>query len=190
MIPLVQAQSGDRLAELVARCESLRSGTIARLEHQLRGLKARQPNDPKRIAQVAAIQEDIDALRRRQRYIVPTLDYPPGAGKIGRLPEGGVHIDDVRSEREMVVMAKFSVIVTEVRKGRRRAVKSHRPVRFLVRGVSTSGLKKAMDVPLPQVFEVISRQAMPSADGIYVIEPFDMRTVEAQLLAPQGDSQR
>src|SRR5437016_4432357 len=96
-------------------CESSRRGAILQLEHTLRGLRSQSPKSPQVTRQIAKIEEDLRVLRANKEPVVPTLGFPPEVGAIGRLPRLTCHVEQIVSDREMLVRCFFPVKVTTVR---------------------------------------------------------------------------
>ena len=76
------------LQAFAQECETLRYGTILKLEESLRGLKSGQIVTPDKAGTIRQTEADLKALRTRERIVVPALYFPPRAGQIGRLPGG------------------------------------------------------------------------------------------------------
>jgi hypothetical protein len=167
-----------KIEKFLRNCETNRRGTILRLEHTLRGLQnqASQTSDIAR--QIASLEDDLRGLRANKQPVVSTLSFPPEVGAIGRVPRLSWHIDQVVSDREMIVRCFFNVRTTSVRRYVARGDVKVRPVSFMVRGVETKELLEGSDPPVSQVFEITGRESYPLAGGgfsrIWILEPFDM----------------
>ena len=76
-------------------------------------------------------------LRANKEPVVPTFFFPPDIGAIGPLPRISGHVEQILSDREMLVRCFFTVRVTSVANFERRGETIERPVVFLIRGPST-----------------------------------------------------
>jgi hypothetical protein len=163
-------------------CETSRRGAIAQLEFTLRGLRAENPKTPEVKRHIADVEENLRVLRANRQPVVPTFYYPPDVGAIGRLPKISGHVDQILSDREMLVRCFFPVRVNTVKDYQRQSEVIERPVTFLVRGLSTQAIQEGGDVELSQVFEIVGRRGYRTTEGrtaaALVISQFDMKAVE------------
>ena len=163
-------------------CETSRRGAILQLEHTLRGLRAQGDRTPEMARQIARIEANLRVLQANKEPVVPTLVYPPSAGAIGRLPRLTCHVNQVVSEREMLVHCKFPVRVTTMRHFQAESETISQEVKFLIRGASTRELQEGTDVELTQVFEVTGKETYKTVSGgsktIWALAEFDMAAVE------------
>jgi hypothetical protein len=166
-------------------CETLRRGTILKLEESLRGLKSGRlvvPDVPGTIRQTEA---DISALRTNQRVIIPMLRFPPRVGAIGRFPGGGAYIEQVLGPSEALVRGSFHVNVVVTRNKQSVAEVVHQRPLFKIRGVSTADWEESTDVELLSAFEVSGTERYKTVDGqmatVQILKPFDMRPIEDYL---------
>src|SRR5690606_27861929 len=102
------------IQKLFKHSEELRRGRIAKLEHQLRGLR-RQPASAEVARQITTAEDQLKALQARSAPVVPTLRFPIQDGAIGRLPELTAHVDQILGEDQMLVTARFTIPVVVVR---------------------------------------------------------------------------
>ncbi len=169
-----------RIEAFLELCETSRRGAIARLEHQLRGLQAQRPaaNTSRQIARVEA---DLATLRSNKEPVVPALRFPAETGDIGRLPRLTCHVDQVLSDDEMLVTATFALKVRTVQNFKPRLETVDRPVRFLMRGVSSDQTHAGADMQLLDVFQIAGSHTYRTVSGksvtVQVLSPFDMQTV-------------
>jgi hypothetical protein len=163
-------------------CETARRGAIAQLEFTLRGLRAESLKTPETKRHIADVEENLRVLRANRQPVVPTFYYPPDIGAIGRLPKISGHVDEILSDREMLVRCFFPVRVNTVKDYQRQSEVIERPVTFLVRGLSTQDVQKGADIELSQVFEIVGRRGYRTTEGrsaaALVISEFDMKAVE------------
>jgi hypothetical protein len=187
-------RSASRIDAFVRVCEEARRGTIAQLEHQLRGLRSEDRPSPRSSRQIAKIEADLRALRENKQVVVPALRFPPEVGAIGRIPRLTCRVDRIISQREMLVRCSFPVKVANVEHFRARGETLLRPVTFLIRGLPTDEVNAGTDLELLQVFEISGSAAYKSADGrtssVLVLSEFDMKAVEPQLRAAATGSAR
>ena len=174
------APAPPHIKTFLEQSQQLRQGTIAQLEHTLRGLKSGNIQASSRAGQIARIESDLAALRANQRFLVNTLSFPPEVGAIGRLPGLGVHVEQVLVPGEMLATCYFRVAVVDVKKFQPKLAAVKQPVLLLVEGVSTAGLEPGRDVQLAQTFEVKQRRSVV-VDGLrktaLVVAPFDLRAL-------------
>ncbi len=163
-------------------CETSRKGAILQLEYTLRGLRSQEPKTPDAMRRIAAVEEDLRVLRANEQPLVPGLAFPPAIGAIGRLPRLACYVDQIVSEREMLVRCSFPVRVTTVRRFQARGETIVQPVAFLIRGVSTSDAREGADLQMIQVFEITGKKTYRSVDGrtstVWVVSEFNMKAVE------------
>ncbi len=166
-------------------CETLRRGTILKLEESLRGLKSGHLNVPDVPGTIRQTEADIAALRTRQRVIVPTLRFPPRVGQIGRLPGGGVFVEQILGPSEALVRCSFHVNVVVTRDKQSVTEVVHQRPLFKMRGVPTSEWAESNDVELLGAFEVAGTERYKTVEGrwttVQILKPFDMRPIEAYL---------
>jgi hypothetical protein len=171
-----------RIEAFLNLCETSRRGAIAQLEFTLRGLRAETVKSPDSSRRIAEIEENLRVLRANRQPVVPTFYYPPDIGAIGRLPKISGHVDQILSDREMLVRCFFPVRVTTVKDYERQSELIERPVTFLIRGMPTRDMQEGGDIELSQVFEIVGRRGYRTADGrateALVISQFDMKAIE------------
>lgn len=171
-----------RIEAFLEKCETSRRGAIARMEFELRGLKARAENTPQAARRMKKIEANLRALRANKEPVVAALSFPPKVGAIGRLPQLTCHVDQILSADEMLVSCRFSLKVRAVRNFRPRLETVVRPVSFLVRGMPTKKNSEGADIQLLDVFEITGSRTYRSVDGkpikVLVISPFDMHAIE------------
>jgi hypothetical protein len=175
------AEAPPKIAAFLKQCETSRRGAIAQLEHSLRGLQS-QDASPETAGRIAKIQADLRALRANKEPVVAPLAFPPERGAIGRLPRLHCHVNQVLSDREMLVECYFPLRVSTVRHFQPRAETIEQAVTFLVRGVSTEGAEEGADLEVLDVLEVLGKQTYKTVDGssrsVWVLGDFDMHAVE------------
>ncbi len=181
--PQTNAQTtAHKIETFLKLCETSRRGAIAQLEYTLRGLRSEQSKTRESARRIADIEEDLRVLRANKEPVVPTFFFPPDIGAIGRLPRISGHVEQILSDREMLVRCFFTVRVTSVANFERRGETIERPVVFLIRGPSTRATHEGADLELPQVFEITGRRHYRTVDGrtseALVISEFDMKAVE------------
>ena len=178
----------EKIEKFLRNCETNRRGTILRLEHTLRGLQNQASPSPEIARQISSLEDDLRVLRANKQPVVSTLSFPPEVGAIGRVPRLSWHIDQVVSDREMIVRCFFNVRTTAVRRYVARGDIKVQPVSFMIRGVETKELREGSDPPVSQVFEITGRESYPLADGgfsrIWILEPFDMKAALAYFPLP------
>ena len=166
-------------------CETLRRGTILKLEETLRGLKSGNLVVPDRPGTIRQTEADIAALRTRQRVIVPMLHFPPRVGQIGRLPEGGAFVEQVLGPSEALVRCSFHLNVVVTRDKQSVSEVVHQRPLFKMRGVRTDQWEQSTDVELLDAFEVTGTERYKTVDGrmvtVQILKPFDMRPIEEYL---------
>jgi hypothetical protein len=176
-------------------CETNRRGAILQLEHTLRGLQRQSPRSSEVVHRIDETQESLRALRANEHLVVGTLSFPPETGAIGRLPRLACHVDQILSEREMLVRCYFPVKVASVRQFRPRGETLMQAVAFTVRGVATQDFSEGADTETQQVFEITGRATYATVGGgsntVWVLEAFDMsvaeRTFRGQRATPSSD---
>jgi hypothetical protein len=173
------------LQAFAEQCETLRYGTILKLEESLRGLKSGQVvtlDNPGTIRQAEA---DLKALRTRQRMVVPLLRFPPRAGQIGRLPGGAVYVEQVLGPNEALVRCSFHMTVIVTRNKQQVSEVVHQRPLFKMRGVPTAEWEASTDVELLGAYEIAGSERYQTVDGrwvtVPVLKPFDMRPIEDYL---------
>ncbi len=188
------AQSAGTPAELSAElrkfadeCDALGRGTVIKLEEKIRGLRSGHVKSRNPTAGIRQCEADIAAIKGRSRVIVPTVRFPVTAGQIGRMPGLGAHVDQILGPSEMLVTCVFHVPVVVTKHFNSEAEMVSRPVRFKLRGLSTSQYEEATDIELLQVFRVLAAEKYQTEGGqsasVQVLEPFDMQPVERYLKA-------
>ncbi len=177
-----------KIEKFLRNCETNRRGAILQLEHQLRGLRNEARPTPDMVRRIALLEDDVKVLRANQQPVVSTLSFPPEIGAIGRVPRLSWHIDQIISDREIIVRCFFNVRTTTVRRYVARGEIRVQPVSFVVRGIETKELREGSDPPVPQVFEITGRESYPLAGGgssrIWVLKPFDMAAALAYFPLP------
>jgi hypothetical protein len=177
-----------KIESFLRNCETNRRGAILQLEHTLRGLQNQADQTPQVASRIKAIEGDLQVLKANKQPIVSTLSFPPEVGTIGRVPRLSWHIDQIVSDREMIVRCYFHVRTTAVRRFVPRGEIKVQPVSFIVRGVETKNLLEGSDPPAPQVFEITGRETYSLARGgstsVWVLEPFDMAAALAYFPLP------
>ena len=171
-----------KIEAFLRNCETNRRGAILQLEHTLRGLQNHGAQTPDVARRIKTIESDLQVLRANKQPIVSTLSFPPEIGAIGRVPRLNWHIDQIVSDRELIVRCYFNVRTTAVRRYVARVETKVQPVSFVVRGIETKDLREGSDPPVPQVFEITGRETYSLAGGgstsVWVLEPFDMAAVQ------------
>src|ERR1051325_1133218 len=169
-----------KIKNFLEQCERSRKAAIVNSEESLRKLRSGQVKTRGVAGRIKALEADLERLQAKKTLIIPTLDFLPSKGDIGRLPGIGGHVNQVLDAKSMVVTCYFSDPVVVVRNTRPTLQKITRPVTFLVRGVSTAEVHVGMDLELSQVFEVIETRKDPAAKTLPMptIEPFDLQQVE------------
>jgi len=174
-------------------CETSRRGAILQLEHTLRGLRSQASKSPQVTRQIVKIEENLGVLRANKEPLVPALTFPPEIGAIGRLPRLACHVEQILSDREMLVRCYFPVKVTTVRHFQARDEKIMQGVTLLMRGVPTSDAQEGADVEVPQVLEITGKQTYQTVEGrpsaVWVASDFDMKVVQAYF-RQSADGQR
>jgi hypothetical protein len=175
------ADPPPKIEAFLKLCEASRRGAILQLEHRLRGLQAEGAQTPQVARQIAKVEEDLRVLRANKEPVVPPLRFPPEVGAIGRLPRLTCHVDQILTEREMLVRCFFSLKVTTVQHFRSQGETVVRPVEFLVRGLPTGQTHEGTDLQLIDVFEITGTKTYQTTDGrsktIWIMSPFDMRVI-------------
>ncbi len=183
-----------KIESFLNHCETSRRGAIAQLEYTLRGLRAENPKTPEIDRQIADIEADLRRLRANKEPVVPAFYYPPDVGAIGRLPRISCHVDQILSDKEMLVRCFFPVRITTVKNYERRGETIERPVVFVIRGVPTRDAQEGSDIELSQVFEIVNRREYRTVEGrassALVISPFDMKAVEPYFRGAKVASKR
>ena len=173
------------LAAFAQQCETLRYGTILKLEESLRGLKSGQVVTPDNPGTIRQAEADLKALRTRQRLVVPLLHFPPRPGQIGRVPGGGVYVEQVLGPNEALVRCSFHVTVIVTRNKQSVSEVVHQRPLFKIRGVPTAEWGASSDVELLGAFEIAGAERYQTVDGqwatVQVLKPFDMRPIEDYL---------
>ena len=183
---LAQEPSPAAIRKFHERSETLRQGEIARLEHRLRGLASGAATSRSKGREIAQISSDLKALRSGQRTVVPSIDFPPEVGAIGRLPGLGGHVERVAASGEgasgdVLVTCYFPLQVVTVRNFQPVASKISRPVLLRLQGVDTRELRVGMDVPLPQTFVIVARDDSTTPGGdVFTARPFDPLTAASK----------
>jgi hypothetical protein len=173
------------LQAFAEQCETLRRGTILKLEESLRGLKSGKLVTPDKAGSIRQTEADIEALRTRRRMVVPMLRFPPRVGEIGRLPGGGAYIEQILGPSEALVRCSFNVnvIVTRNRQSINEVV--HQRPLFKIRGVPTAEWGPSTDVELLGAFEIAGTERYQTVAGqwttVQFLKPFDMRPIEEYL---------
>jgi hypothetical protein len=173
------------LQAFAEQCETLRRGTILKLEESLRGLKSGQVVTPDKPGSIRQTEADIEALRNRRRMVVPMLRFPPRVEQIGRLPGGGAYVEQILGPSEALVRCTFNVnvVVTRNRQPINEVVRQ-RPM-FKIRGVPTAEWGPSTDVELLGAFEIAGTERYQTVDGqwatVQLLKPFDMRPIEEYL---------
>ncbi len=177
-----------KIEAFLRNCETNRRGAILQLEHTLRGLRNQEEQTPEVARRIKSIEDDLQVLKANKQPVVSTLSFPPEIGAIGRVPRLNWHIDQVVSDREMIVRCYFNVRTTAVRRFVVRGETKVQSVSFVVRGIETKDLREGSDPPVPQVFEITGRETYSLAGGgstsIWILEPFDMTVVQAYFPLP------
>jgi hypothetical protein len=173
------------LQAFAQECETLRYGTILKLEESLRGLKSGQVVTPDKSGTIRQAEADLKALQSRQRMVVPVLHFPPRAGQIGRLPGGGVYVEQILGPNEALVRCSFHVTVIVTRNKQSVSEVVHQRPLFKIRGVPTAEWGASSDVELLGTFEIGGTERYQTVDGqsmtAQVLKPFDMRPIEDYL---------
>jgi hypothetical protein len=173
------------LQAFAQECDTLRYGTILKLEELLRGLKSGQVVTPDKAGTIRQTEADLKALRTRERILVPTLRFPPRAGQIGRLPGGGVYVEQVLGPNEALVRCAFHMTVIVTRNKQSVSEVVHQRPLFKIRGVPTAEWEASADVELLGTFEIAGSERYQTVDGqsatVQVLKPFDMRPIEDYL---------
>ncbi len=171
-----------KIEAFVQQCETSRRGAILQLEHTLRGLRSQGSKSPETLRRIAKTEEDLLTLRANKEPVVPPLRFPPEVGAIGRLPRLSCHVDQILSEREMLVSCSFPLKVTTVKHFQAQGETIVRPVAFLLRGLSTREAHDGADLELLQVFEITGTRTYKTVNGrdatVLVLSEFDMKAVE------------
>jgi hypothetical protein len=171
-----------KIEAFLKHCETTRRGSILELEHTLRGLRRQSPQSAEVVRRIKEAQTNLETLQANEHPVVGTLAFPPQAGAIGRLPRRMCHVDQIVSEREMLVRCFFRVKVAAVRKFKAHGETVVPPVGFSVRGVATRDFHEGADVELPQVFEIGGRHTYETVGGssntVWVLNVFDMEEAE------------
>jgi hypothetical protein len=172
-----------RIEAFLKNCETNRRGAILQLEHTLRGLRNQGEQTPEAARRIKSMEDDLQVLKANKQPVVSTLSFPPEIGAIGRVPRLSWHIDQIVSDREMIVRCFFNVRTTVVRRFVGRPETKVQPVSFAVRGIETKNLREGSDPPVPQVFEITGRETYSLSGGgstsVWILEPFDMAAVVA-----------
>ena len=155
----------EKIKKFLENCETNRRGAVLQLEFTLRGLRNQGQQTPDTVRRIASLEADLRALKANKQPVVSTLSFPPEVGAIGRVPRLTWHIDQILSDREMIVRCFFNVRTTAVRRYVARGDIKVQPVSFVVRGVETKELLEGSDPPVSQVFEVTGRERFPLAGG-------------------------
>lgn len=185
----VATLSATKVEAFVERCIAARRGAIARLEHSLRGLK-NQRNTPQVARQIAKLESDLQALRAEREPVVPTLIFPLSKGDIGRLPRLTCHVDQILSDRELLVRCSFPLKVTTVEHFQGQQDTVMQPVACIIRGVSTRDKQEGADTQLTEVFAITDQETYETVAGkrlqVWIVEPFDMSVTKPlfEKLAP------
>jgi hypothetical protein len=173
------------LQAFAQECETLRYGTILKLEESLRGLKSGQVVTPDKPGTIRQAEADLKALRSRQRIVVPMLHFPPRAGQIGRLPGGGVYVEQILGPNEALVRCSFHVPVIVTRNKQSVSEVVHQRPLFKIRGVPTAEWGASSDVELLGTFEIAGSERYQTVDGqsatVQILKPFDMRPIDDYL---------
>jgi hypothetical protein len=171
-----------RIEAFLRLCETSRRGAILQLEHTLRGLRSQGSKSPEVTRQIVKIEENLRVLRANKEPLVPALTFPPEVGAIGRLPRLACHVEQILSEREMLVRCNFPVKVTTVRHFQARDEKVVQAVTFLMRGVPTSDAHEGADLEVTQVLEITGKQTYQTVEGrpstVWVASDFDMTVIQ------------
>ncbi len=172
-----------KIEAFVKHCDTSRRGAIMSLEHTLRGLNsASAKNNPQAPRQIAAVEAELRVLRANKEPVVPPLSFPPEVGAIGRLPRLTCHVEQVVSDREMLVRCNFPVKVTTVKRYQAHAETVTQGILFLVRGMPTREARDGADLPMLQVLEITGKETYKTVDGksntVWVLGEFDMKTAE------------
>jgi len=169
----------DKIARFLERCETSRRGAVLQIEHKLRGLRNSGSADAHEIAR---LENQLRLLQANQTPVVPELSFPPQVGAIGRMPGLACHTEQVLAADEAVVRCSFPVTVATMRNFKRYRERVMRPVDFVLRGASTSGLREGADQEMLGVFEVVGRERYETEAGrtkdVLVLREFDLKTVE------------
>lgn len=182
--------SPGKIETFVERCIASRRGAIARLEHSLRGLK-NQRSTPQTARQIAKLEGDLQALRAEREPVVPTLIFPLSKGDIGRLPRLTCHVDQVLSDRELLVRCSFPLKVNTVEHFQGQQETVMQPVACLIRGVSTQDKQEGADTQLTDVLAITGQETYQTVAGrrlqVWILEPFDMSLTKPifERLAPR-----
>jgi hypothetical protein len=163
-------------------CESSRRGAILQLEYKLRGLRAQSPPTRETSGQIARVEDQLRVLRANEEPVVPQIAFPPQVGAIGRLPGLSCHVEQVVSDKELLIRCFFPVVVRTVDKFTPRRETVTQQVRFLVRGVAAKDVGEGSDLELLEVYEIAGKQRLKTIDGasqqVLLLTPFDMKAVE------------
>ncbi|HEY1784994.1 MAG TPA: hypothetical protein VGG30_05565, partial [Pirellulales bacterium] len=165
------------LQAFARECETLRYGTILKLEESLRGLKSGQLVTPDKAGTIRQTEADLKALRTRERVIVPALHFPPRAGQIGRLPGGSVYVEQVLGPNEALVRCSFNMTVVVTRNKQSVSEVVHQRPLFKIHGVPTADWQASTDAELLGAFEIAGSERYQTVDGhsatVQVLKPFD-----------------
>jgi hypothetical protein len=176
------AQVPRRIEEFLRSCETSRKGAIARLEYELRGLRAEKSPTAATARRVRTVEANLRALHANKEPVVPALHFPPEVGDIGRLPQLTCHVEQILSKDQMRVQCHFSLKVRTVRNFQPRLETIVRPVTFLIDGLPTSRVTEGADAPFLDVFEISAERSYQSVSGkkisVLVLSPFDMKAIE------------
>ncbi len=171
-----------KIEAFVKHCDTSRRGAIMSLEHTLRGLNSAGGKNPQAARQIAAVEAELRVLRANKEPVVPPLSFPPEVGAIGRLPRLTCHVEQVVSDREMLVRCNFPVKVTTVKRYQARGETVTQGILFLVRGLSTREAREGADLQMLQVLEITGKETYKTVDGksntVWVLGEFDMKTAE------------
>ena len=177
-----RAEPPAKIATFLRQCETSRRGTIANLEHALRGLQTQRSKTAETALRIKKVETELATLRANKAPFVPPLSFPLDTGAIGRLPRLSGHIEQVLSEKELLCRCVLPLKVTTVRHFQPQGEILEQPLTALVRGVPTSQMHEGDDVELLQVFEVAGKRAYDTVDGrsmtVWLLDVFDMKQVE------------
>jgi hypothetical protein len=166
-------------------CETLRQGTILKLEESLRGLKSGQIVTLDKPAIIRQTEDDLKALKSHQRMVVPLLRFPPRAGQIGRLPGGGVYVEQILGPQEALVRCSYHMTVIVTRNKLAVSEVVHQRPLFKIRGVPTAEWETSTDVELLGTFEITGSERYQTVEGksatVLVLKPLDMQPIEDYL---------
>jgi len=117
--------------------------------------------------------------------VVPVLHFPPRAGQIGRLPGGGVYVEQVLGPNEALVRCSFHMTVNVTRNKQSDSEVVHQRPLFKIRGLPTAEWGASTDVELLGTFAIAGSERYQTVDGqwvtVHVLKPFDMRPIEDYL---------